>query len=236
MPDNNIFIASSEKGAIKKAIKALNLQSEQFDVEILDRSVPLFLGRKGVKIKVLLPRNKSKNSSRGTKKRSSLSDKISKKPTMDSSIDMVDNIVAFTSQVILLMSCEGTVSFKSKVRNTIHLEIQTPMPALIIGRKGKNIDALHNIVNAYASNNAKENPPRVMIDLGDYRDKKNINLKRLALDSYEQVMDEKGSLTLDLMLPEERKVIHQILNEKSNVTTESEGQGLYKKVVVSYKK
>ncbi len=232
------FTAKTEKKAIQKAIKSLKLNEESFDVKIIDRNVPLLFGRKGVTIEIIeqkkgRPPRKRGNERGGERDRKPREERSFQSPGEKSEVE--NSIVQFISQVIVLMGCEGDVQLKGRNGNTLFIGIESEDSAIIIGRKGKNIDALGNLSNAYASRIQTHRPPRIVLDSADYLVKRQKSLKKIALQSYDTVLESGRSLLLDSMPPEDRKVIHTTLRNKKGISTSSEGRGLYKRVRVLLK-
>ena len=106
--------------------------------------------------------------------------------------------------------------------------------SILIGRKGKNLDALQLIVNVYAGHLGREDL-RVILDTENYRIRREESLVRLAYVTADKVRQRKTSMLLEPMNPFERRLIHTTLNDISDVETKSEGEGLYKQVRVIYK-
>ena len=105
--------------------------------------------------------------------------------------------------------------------------------AILIGKKGKNLDALQLIANVYAGKIGISE--RIMLDCENYRLRRDESLVRLAYTTADQVVTTKASVLLEPMNPYERRLIHSTLADIRDVDTKSEGEGLYKQVRVLYK-
>ena len=106
--------------------------------------------------------------------------------------------------------------------------------SILIGRKGKNLDALQLLVNVYAGRLGREDI-RVILDTENYRIRREESLVRLAYNTADKVRMSRKSVLLEPMNPFERRLIHTTLNDISDVETKSEGDGLYKQVRIIYK-
>ena len=104
----------------------------------------------------------------------------------------------------------------------------------MIGRKGKNLDALQLLVNVYAGRLGREDI-RIILDTENYRIRREESLVRLAYTVADKVRMNHRSMLLEPMNPFERRLIHTTLNDISDVETKSEGDGLYKQVRIIYK-
>ena len=110
---------------------------------------------------------------------------------------------------------------------------ENQMRAILIGKKGKNLDAIQLIINVYAGQ--LENSKRVIVDAENYRNRHEENIIRQASRIADQVMKSKRSKLLDPMNPFERRLVHTALNDILDVETKSEGEGLYRQVRIIYK-
>ena len=114
------------------------------------------------------------------------------------------------------------------------LKLSSPNSSVLIGRKGKTLDALQLLANIYAGRLGNEDI-KVILDSENYRIRREESLVRLAYTTADKVRMNRGSLLLEPMNPFERRLIHTTLNEIGDVETKSEGEGLYKQVRVFYK-
>jgi Predicted RNA-binding protein len=105
---------------------------------------------------------------------------------------------------------------------------------MIIGKKGKNIDALQLLANVYAGKLGRDDV-KVILDSENYRIRREESLVRIAYESAEQVRRTGRSLLLEPMNPFERRIVHTTLNDIVDIETKSEGEGLYKQVRVMFR-
>jgi spoIIIJ-associated protein len=225
------FEGKTEKDAIEKAMEELGLERDCFDVEILEaQRGGLF--KKGY-VKILLhtddeakkaPKRSSENKIRQDLHEPAEVDEEFEKP-----------IIEFISTALTNMDCKSSLDVVLREKRTIILNIGTDADssAIIIGKKGRTLDALQLISNLYASR-IRKSPPRILLDCEGYRQHHDDNLVRLALSIASKVRTNKRSYLLDPMNAYDRKIVHQTLEEADDVETNSEGQGLYKQVRVSY--
>jgi spoIIIJ-associated protein len=143
-------------------------------------------------------------------------------------------MVEFTSGLIERMGYPGTVSVLFREKNKLGIKIDSTHSSILIGKKGKNLDALQLLLNIYAGRLGKEDV-RVILDTENYRIRREESLVRLAYNVAEKVRESKGSILLDPMNPFDRWLIHTTLNDIGDVETKSEGDGLYKQVRVFYR-
>jgi spoIIIJ-associated protein len=113
-----------------------------------------------------------------------------------------------------------------------YLEVDGPDLANLIGRHGHTLEALNLIFNNIVNAGVKKDRHYFTIDAEGYRARRADLLKGLALQTLERAMREKRSISLEPMLPSERKVIHLALADNPYVSTESSGAEPERRVVV----
>jgi spoIIIJ-associated protein len=114
-----------------------------------------------------------------------------------------------------------------------YLEVDGPDLANFIGRHGHTLEALNLIFNNIVNAGVKKDRHYFTIDAEGYRARRADLLKSLALSTLERAIREKRPISLEPMLPSERKVIHLALADNPYVSTESSGVEPERRVVVS---
>jgi len=141
-------------------------------------------------------------------------------------------VLEFTKRMIEGMGygCEVVVLFREEKK--LGIRIDSEHASIIIGKKGKNLDALQVLVNVYSGRLGREDT-RVILDSENYRIRREEALVRLAYETGEQVRRTRQSVLLEPMNPFERRIIHTTLNDIVDIETKSEGDGLYKQVRIA---
>ncbi len=224
------FEGKTEKDAIDKAIKELALDQEEFDVEIVEAPERRGLFRKGsVRIRVHLTEEDEPEGAPAPARRP-----IPGAAPLAAESELEKSSVEFLSKLIEKMGYPGTVSVQFREEKKFGLDIVSEHSNILIGKKGKNLDAIQLLVNVYASKSGK-NGTRIIVDAENYRARREESLVRLATRMAEQVRRSRGSRLLEPMNPFERRLIHTTLNEFEDIDTQSEGEGLYKQVRIIYR-
>ena len=117
----------------------------------------------------------------------------------------------------------------------IHYMIDSYENSLLIGVKGKTLDALQVLIRNLISIYSKENIVTT-VDIGGYRNNRTHQLEILATKSAKEVVKTKSPLKLKPMNSYERRIIHEKLSEWRDVYTESEGEGENRAIVIKPKK
>ena len=227
------FEGKTEKDAIEKATIELGLESDQFDVEIIETQKKTLFKSGYVKIRV-----HTDEATPGVKYDDDSSSPVeTAKRVMGNPIpqdEFEQKLVQFVSDVIAKMGYEASVEIAFREEKKIGLKLSSESSSILIGRKGKNLDALQLLANVYAGHLGREDV-RVILDTENYRVRREENLVHLAYTTADKVLTKRSSILLEPMNPFERRLIHTTLNDFTDIETKSEGEGLYKQVRVIYK-
>lgn len=102
---------------------------------------------------------------------------------------------------------------------------------LIIGKKGATLDALQYVINRIISKKPNDGPG-VVVDAEGYRGRREDSLADLARRLAEKAVKTGRPVPVEPMSPHDRRIIHVTLAEHEGVTTESDGEGLFRRVVI----
>lgn len=140
----------------------------------------------------------------------------------------------FLKSVLLKMGIEAEVVSEQKDFG-LSYEISSKDMAIIIGRRGETLDALQYITSLVV-NKGNEEYSRVVLNVENYREKREQSLQNLAKRLADKVVRYRRDITLESMNPYERRIIHATLQDYRNVKTYSIGEEPSRKVVIAYKK
>ncbi len=219
------FEGKTEREAINNAIDELGLEADQFDVEIVEIQKNSLFKKGFAKIRVHVDEKHSVHTA--PKEESVVSG--SEKPSAETDRD----IESFITSVITGMGYKAEVKIVSREERKILVRLTSDDSAILIGKKGKNLDALQLIANVYAGKQGVHE--RIILDCENYRIRREESLVRLAYTTADQVVMKKQSVLLEPMNPYERRLIHSTLSDIRDVDTKSEGEGLLKQVRILYK-
>jgi spoIIIJ-associated protein len=224
------FEGRTEKEAVDMAAAALGLERDRFDVEILETQRSGLFKKGRVKIKV-----HTEDRAGGREEGESIREKPRRDflsgPGQD---EFEQKIISFVEGLIVRMGYAGTVSVLYREERKLGLKIDSENSSILIGKKGKNLDALQLLANIYAGRQGREDM-RIILDSENYRLRREESLVRLAYTVADRVRESKTSVLLEPMNPFDRRLIHTTLNDISDVETKSEGEGLYKQVRVFFR-
>ncbi|MDR2740515.1 MAG: protein jag [Treponema sp.] len=227
------FEGRTEKEAIDRAAEELGLEKDGFDVEILETQRSSLFKKGFVKIQVHTDKPVSLNPSRPSPENNQFKEAaVFGDP--ESQNEFEQKLVDFVGGLIERMGYGGKVTVLFREDRKIGLKIDSEHSSILIGKKGKNLDAIQFLVNIYAGRQGREDI-RVILDSENYRIRREESLVRLAYTVADRVRDNRGSILLEPMNPFDRRLIHTTLNDIADVETKSEGEGLYKQVRVFYR-
>lgn len=141
--------------------------------------------------------------------------------------------LVFLKEVTEQMGLDIDISAKANDDN-VFVNIQGKDSGTIIGKRGQTLDAIQYLTSLVVNKN-QENYIRVVVDAENYRSKREKTLEKLANRLADKVVKTKRSVRLEPMNPYERKVIHATLQNNPRVTTRSEGQDPYRRVIIELK-
>ena len=129
-----------------------------------------------------------------------------------------------------------SLNLKAKVsEDVVYVEIDGKDSGTIIGKRGQTLDAIQYLTSLVINKN-NEKYVKVVVDAENYRAKRQKTLEQLANRLAAKVIKTKKYVRLEPMNPYERKVIHATLQQNPNITTRSEGDEPYRRVIIELKK
>lgn len=149
----------------------------------------------------------------------------------------VRDVIEFTKEyllnIITNLELEGTVEEKYE-NGIIHLVIDTNHNSILIGKNGKTLQALNDVCRYIVAAKYKKHY-RILLDINSYKNEKYSKLTRIAKRVAKEVLDTKATVHLDPMPADERRIVHNALTRFKNISTQSEGVGNKRHIVISYK-
>ncbi|MEE4352904.1 MAG: RNA-binding cell elongation regulator Jag/EloR [Desulfatiglans sp.] len=216
------FEAKNTEEAIEMACSQLNLTRDEIEIEILEPGSPgifgLVGGRKAkIRVTPILSDPVAEDTS-----------ELEAHHGMDIAKETLEDILA------LIPSEEATVT-ASQNDGTILLNIEGDKSGLLIGRKGRTLDALQYIVNKIV-NKALEKRTQVVVDSENYRLRRHDALTEMAFNMGDKAKKTNKPVSTNPLNPHDRRIVHLALRDDDELDTKSRGDGLMKKVLIVPKK
>ena len=114
----------------------------------------------------------------------------------------------------------------------LRANVSGPDLGLLIGKHGQTIDSLQFLCSQ-AAFRGREDRKRVVLDAGGYRERRESMLQRQADRAVSDALRYRRAVELDSMSAPERKVVHQYLQDRSDVETHSEGDEPFRRIVIT---
>lgn len=146
--------------------------------------------------------------------------------------DVGDKVRELLTGLLDRMEIDGKIQDIKEGESKVYVELESESSGLIIGKKGKTLEALQFMINLMV-NNTTGSEKKIILDIESYREKREKALRKMSKDLAHKVIRSGKPLILEPMNPFERRLIHLTLQNDRRVTTKSEGQGIYRKIKIS---
>ncbi len=149
---------------------------------------------------------------------------------------LVDKINDFLQDVFHAMKMKVSINVDyDEAGKNMDIDLNGEEMGVLIGKRGQTLDSLQYLVSLVA-NKESHDYIRVKVDTENYRIRRKETLENLAKNIAFKVKRSKRPVSLEPMNPYERRVIHSVLQNDKFVTTHSEGEEPFRRVVVTLKR
>ena len=216
-----IFEGKTTNEAIEKGLRELKTTKNKVEIKVLEeeekKTFFSILEPKVVKVEIKLKEG------------------VKPKPKVTKEMGQVmQELEAFVHDFMAKLPIKDLAYTIKKKENLIKIDIHDERAAFLIGYRGETLNSLQNILSNVASND-KQEKVRVLLNISNYREKREKDLTNLSNRIAESVIKTRKSVTLEPMSAFDRKVVHSVLQNHEQVATHSIGKEPYRKVVVSLK-
>lgn len=226
--------AKSIEEAVKLALDELQTSEDKVTVEVLEQpSKGIFgiIGSRLAKVKVTVNEVKKEAKKEVTREPKEQNEA---KPSVNMDGEKV-KVQKFLREVLDAMEVKAEIRSKS-VGDSLYINLSGPKMGIIIGRRGQTLDSLQYLASLVVNKERdKEDYIKVVLDTEDYRRKREETLNRLANRLADRVIKSGKKIELEPMNPYERRIIHSALQNYNEITTYSEGEEPYRKVIIAHK-
>lgn len=232
--------------AVKAALAELGVSRDQAEVEVLEESKPSLLGLFGgrdAKVRVTVKEVEPEalaapEAAEAPVEKTEAAPQEDAKAPADREEERQAAAAAakaFLEEIFRAMGMDLLIEkFISRKDEEIILKIHGDGIGVLIGKHGQTLDALQYLTNL-AGNRGRKNWNRIILDAENYRERRRETLERLARNLADRVKRTRKKAMLEPMNPYERKIVHMSLQNDPAVTTYSEGEEPYRKVVIDLK-
>ncbi|MDX9745221.1 MAG: RNA-binding cell elongation regulator Jag/EloR [Syntrophales bacterium] len=231
--------------AIEKACQSLNVPRERLNIEIISEGSTGFFGfgskkaRIGASLLVFeMPPTAPVSGTKGNGELDIVSTEDtseevagqSETPVESGTETIGDRAKEILEGILTHMSMEASVTLEEG-EDRVNLNIHGDGGGLLIGKRGKNLDALQYIVNK-ASNRLTDSRKMIVIDTEGYRKRREDSLVALAKELGEKARRTQKPITVSHMNAHNRRIIHMALQNEEGLTTKSRGEGEFRKIII----
>lgn len=252
------FSGKTIEDAITEACTKFTVTSDRLDYEIIDKGSAGFLGLNShpaiIKAKPI-PEGETRKEQNNTEEkreekkadketvksgvtekadRSAPEKEIKKDISDEEKKEIISKTDSFLADVFKAMEIEVNKKIEFDEYGTLSVNLEGPDMGVLIGKRGQTLDSLQYLVSLVV-NKTKGGYIRVKVDTEDYRERRKKTLENLAKNLSYKVKRTRKPVTLEPMNPYERRVIHSTLQNDKFVTTHSEGEEPYRRVVITLK-
>jgi len=251
--------AKTVNDAITEASIRLGIASTSMDYEVIEKGSAGFLGI-GSKQAVITAWKKEDAKKEKPRKEKKVEKKEVKEPVKEvvkETVEEISNEVEevpvkdekladvepqtkeacekFLYDVLKAMDMEVSLTSEVDEDGALSINIEGENMGILIGKRGQTLDSLQYLTNRVA-NKMQEGYVRVKLDTENYRQRRKETLENLAKNIAHKVKRTKKAVSLEPMNPYERRIIHSALQNDKYVSTHSEGEEPYRRVVVTLNK
>jgi len=204
-----VKVSKTIDDAVEEALIELDVDKNNIEIEVLEEPSRGLLGFIGAK------------------------DAVVKVSVVNDPFQLADE---FMSRILFEMGLSGITDIK-KEKDILFVDIKGVNPkemGIVIGRRGSTLDAIQYLLSLVV-NKDMDNYLRVVLDINEYRKKREATLERLAYKMAKKAQKNKRVVKLEPMNPYERRIIHAALQNVDYITTHSEGDEPYRRVVIKLK-
>ena len=242
--------------AITEACIQLGLASTDVEVEVIEKGSAGFLGigAKQAVIKAWKKQEKKENKKEVKKEAKKVVEEPKKEEVKEEAIPVVEEsneevaeteeklaevepqtkeaCEKFLTDVLKTMGMEVHLTSEIDEDGSLSINMEGENMGILIGKRGQTLDSLQYLTNRVA-NKMQDGYVRVKLDTENYRQRRKETLENLAKNIAHKVKRTKKAVSLEPMNPYERRIIHSALQADKYVSTHSEGEEPYRRVVVT---
>ncbi|HYL43454.1 MAG TPA: RNA-binding cell elongation regulator Jag/EloR [Ktedonobacteraceae bacterium] len=229
-PEEEIYDEEEEEGAFEDEEEEFfedeeeEVEEEEFEEELAEEPVP-FLSATGVAPEFATDFGLADVSAAEGEMQEV---EVPTREDVEITVDVLQHILRY-------MNIHATVQVRSANPLSLNIHGIHENLGLLIGRRGETLAALQLLVSLIVGHRTKHRM-RIIIDAENYRERREENLRSLALRVAQQVRNYRRSIALEAMPPHERRIVHIALSDSKDISTESIGEGDARRVVISLKR
>ena len=239
------FLGIGMKQAVIEAWRKEEEEPEPDIREIIKEEMSFSLDKENEKKEQIQPK-KEKPAKEKTVKENTVKEQAAEAPESEAPVkekqelakveeQTIKAVEEFVKDTLKAMNMEVEITSSIDEEGALCVDMKGEHMGILIGKRGQTLDALQYLANRVA-NKHQDGYVRVKLDTENYRARREETLKHLAKNIAHKVKRNRRPVALEPMNPYERRIIHSALQSDPYVTTHSEGEEPYRKVVVTLKR
>ena len=235
MSNSIIAEGKTTNEAIENGLKQLGVSKDRVEIKVLEeenkKSFFSILTPRVVKVELTLKEKVDKSSN--YEKRENVEEKPRREYSQNT--EAIENSKNKIEEFLKtwIKQVDESLEYTVKVEDyTILVDINGAASGMMIGYRGETLNALQTILSSIA-NNGSDEKIKLILDIENYRAKREKVLEELAQKVAKTVLKTGKSVTLEPMTPYERKIIHNALQSFEKIENHSIGEGDNRRVVIS---
>lgn len=243
------FKGKTKNDAITEACRHFSVPSDKLDYEVIDEGKTGFLGMgsRPALIKARVKEEKQEvveteerieapvTEHLPVDKETTVKEEVDKNDTYEK-IDVEAVTKKFLMDVFAAMGISVEITAKyDEESKTLEADLSGDEMGVLIGKRGQTLDSLQYLISLVVNKGTTEYI-RVKVDTENYRERRKETLENLAKNISYKVKRTRRPVSLEPMNPYERRIIHSALQNDKYVTTHSEGEEPFRRVVITPKK
>jgi len=216
--------------AVKRALEQLQCSRDDVEIEVLDsgRAGILGIGSRDAVVRVTRKEAEAPAEAAAPAPSEPAAETIPEETGKDLTV-AEERAIAFLTETTKNMGVPATVT-TSLTDEALNIELSGENMGILIGHHGETLDALQYLTSLLVNRN-QESYTRVILNTENYREKRAAALAQLAKRTASRAV-RTGRVALEPMNPYERRILHTTLQDHPDVTTYSEGEEPYRRVIV----
>lgn len=233
------FQGKTVEEATKLALEELKANLEEVNIEIISPGKSGILGLGGEPALIEVTIKNDGKSTKPSKAKKSINKKVDvpRREMDDVDEDTAKLAVDLVNYILSSLEVDVKTFFRDQDdfdNKSVYFEIEGDDSGLIIGRKGETLRSLEFLIS-FIIKRQLDKKVRVILDVEGYQERRRQNIASLAESAAEKVIKSGKPVKMDPMSPFDRRIVHLSLEKQSKITTESEGSGSRRQVVIKLK-
>ncbi len=228
------FTGKTVDDAITEACRNFTITSDRLEYEVIDKGTAGIFGFAAkpatIKARIFDPDAPKEEAPKAEEKTEEKKEAAAEKTESEPAVPAADP-KEFLNKVFAAMNMDVKVSVEMK-ENEMNIDLSGEDMGVLIGKRGQTLDSLQYLTSIVVNKGQKEYI-RVKVDTENYRSRRKETLENLAKNLAYKAKRTKNPVSLEPMNPYERRIIHSALQNDKYVTTHSEGEDPYRKVIIT---